>query len=95
MNDSLLVVGLNKQFKRFRATVGVDAATGGRGSVRFRVHDGLKMLYDSKEMTYYSNPQEIDLDVSEAILLMLWVDDAGDGKRDDLANWADARLELK
>lgn len=93
--DSLVVVGLNKQYRRFRATVGVDAATGGRGSVRFRIHDGIRMLYDSKDMTYYSEPQEIDLDVSEAIILMLWVDDSGDGNRDDLANWAGARLELK
>jgi hypothetical protein len=46
-------------------------------------------------MTYYSAPQDLDLDVSDAILLLLWCDDSGDGNRNDLANWADARLELK
>ena len=92
---SLIVVPLNKQFKRFRATVGIDAATGGRGTVRFRVGDGTRQLYDSKDMTYYSEPGEIDVDVSESIILMLSTNDSGDGNKNDIANWADAQLELK
>ncbi len=95
LSDSLVVIGLNQQYKRFRATVGIDAAADGRGSVRFRVHDGLKTLWDSKDMTFYSEPKEIDLDVSDTVLLMLWTGDAGDGNRDDLADWVNARLELK
>ena len=46
-------------------------------------------------MTYYNQPQEVDLDVSNSVVLLLWADDTGDGKRNDLANWAEARLELK
>ena len=95
MGQSLVVLCANKQFKRLRATVGVDAATNGRGSVRFRVGDGVKTLWDSQDMTYYTPAKEIDLDVSDAILLMLWVDDTGDGTKDDIANWAGLRLELK
>ncbi|GDY20764.1 hypothetical protein LBMAG56_21100 [Verrucomicrobiota bacterium] len=95
MTDSLVVVCANKQFKRLRATVGVDAATNGRGSVRFRVGDGVKTLWDSQDMTYYTPAKEVDLDISDAILLMLWVDDTGDGTKDDIANWAGLRLELK
>ncbi len=93
--DSLMVLSPNKQYKRFKATVGVDAATNGQGSVRFRIGDGTKMLWDSGDMTYYSEPKDVDIDVSEAIILMLWVDDAGDGTKNDIANWAAARLEFK
>jgi hypothetical protein len=92
---SVIVIPLNKQFKRFKATVGVDAATNGQGSVRFRIGDGKKMLWDSGDMSFYSEPKDVDIDVSEAILLMLWVGDADDGEKNDIANWADARLELK
>ncbi|HUW30702.1 MAG TPA: NPCBM/NEW2 domain-containing protein, partial [Planctomycetota bacterium] len=93
--DSLIVIPLNKQFKRFRATVGIDAATDGRGTVRFRIGDGRKMLFDSADMTFYSDPKDVDIDVSDVILLMLSVGDCGDGNKNDIANWADARLELK
>ncbi|MDA1141699.1 MAG: NPCBM/NEW2 domain-containing protein [Planctomycetota bacterium] len=95
LTDSLLVMSLNKQFKRFRATVGLDASTNGKGSVRFRVRDGKKTIFDSEGMTYFSEPKEIDVDVSDAILLMLWVSDNGDGRDNDIANWANARLEVK
>ena len=93
--SSLIVVPLDKRFKRFRATVGVDVAANGRGTVRFRIGDGTKQLYDSKDMTYYTEPQEIDIDLSDAIVLLLHTGDSGDGNRNDLANWANARLELK
>ncbi len=95
MAKSLIVIPLNKSFKRFRATVGIDTATNGKGSVRFRIGDGTKMLWDSKDMTYYSAPKDIDIDVSNSIILMLWTGDSGDGHRNDIANWANARLELK
>ncbi len=95
MDESLVVVLLNRQFKRLRGQVGVDAAANGRGSVRFRVNDGTRVLYDSKDMTYFSEPQELDIDVSDSILLMLSTEDAGDGRQNDLANWAGLRLELK
>ena len=93
--ESLVVVSLNRQFKRFRATVGVDAATNGRGSVRFSVGVGRGAVFDSGDMTFYSEAKEIDVDVSDAEVLMLMVTDTGDGRKDDVANWADARLELK
>jgi alpha-galactosidase len=93
--QSLVVVPLNKRFKRFKATVGIDAATNGRGSVRFRVGDGTKTLWDSQDMNYYTEPKTADVDVSDAIILMMWVDDCGDGNLNDIANWASARLEMK
>jgi hypothetical protein len=93
--QSLVVVPLNKKYKRFKATVGIDAATNGRGSVRFKVGDGLKTLWDSQDMNYYSKPKDVDVDVSDAIVLMLWVEDSGDGNQNDIANWAAARLEMK
>ncbi len=93
--QSLVVLGLNRQFKRFRATVGIDAAANGRGSVRFRIGNGQRLLFDSKDMNFYSEPTEIDIDVSDAIMLMLVTEDSGDGNKNDIANWADARLDLK
>jgi hypothetical protein len=93
--QSLVVVPLNKRFKRFKANVGIDTATNGRGSVRFFVGDGTKTLYDSGDMNYYTEPKTIDIDVSDSIILMLWVGDCGDGNLNDIANWASARLEMK
>ena len=92
--QSLVVVPLNKQFSRFRATVGIDTATNGVGSVRFFVGDGIRTLYDSGDMNYYTEPKTIDIDVSDSIILMLWVGDCGDGSLNDIANWAAARLEM-
>jgi hypothetical protein len=46
-------------------------------------------------MNYYTEPKSVDIDVSDAIILMLWVDDDGDGNLNDIANWAEARLEMK
>ena len=93
--QSLVVLGLNRQFKQFRVTVGIDAAANGRGSVRFRVGNGERLLFDSKDMNFYSEPKDVDIDVSDAIMLMLVTEDSGDGNKNDIANWADARLELK
>lgn len=95
MDDSLIVLMLNQQFKRLRGLVGVDAAANGRGSVRFRVGDGTRQLFDSKDMTYFSDPVPLDIDVSDCILLLLSTEDAGDGRQNDIADWADLRLELK
>jgi hypothetical protein len=93
--QSLVVVPLNKRYKRFKATVGIDAATNGRGSARFKVGDGIKTLWDSQDVNYYSVPKQVDIDVSDAIVLMLWVEDSGDGNQNDIADWASARLEMK
>ena len=90
-----MVLALNKQFKRLRGAVGVDQAANGRGSVRFRAGDGKRQLFDSKDMTYFSDPVVLDVDVSDCILLMLSTEDSGDGRQNDIANWADLQLELK
>jgi hypothetical protein len=93
--ESLIVLSLNKQFKRLHGTVGVDACTNGRGTVRFAIAGLTKSLWQSPDMTYYSEPKEFDIDVSNEIILMLSVNDTGDGPKDDIANWAGLRLELK
>ena len=94
--DSLIVLSLNKQFKRFKATVGVDTAADGQGTVRFRISNGTRnLLFDSGDMNFYTEPKEVDIDVSDSIILLLWIDDTGDGNLNDLANWASARLEAK
>ncbi|HYG75477.1 MAG TPA: NPCBM/NEW2 domain-containing protein [Planctomycetota bacterium] len=93
--ESLVVLSLNKQFKRLRGTVGIDACTNGRGTVRFSIGGLTKTLWQSPDMTYYSEPKEFDIDVSNEIILTLSVSDSGDGPKDDIANWAGLQLELK
>ncbi len=96
LDESLIVLCLNKQYKTLHGVVGIDNCTNGRGTVRFYV-GGLnkKTLFDSNYMTAYSEPKTFDLDVSDQISIMLWVNDGGDGRDDDIANWADLHLELK
>lgn len=99
-NPSIIVLCLNKQYARFKATVGVDEAFGASGeaqggTVRFKVMDQNRtLMFDSQEMSYYAKPIDIDIDVSDSVVLLLGVDDCGD-PLNDFADWADARLELK
>jgi len=95
LEESLVVLSLNKQFKRLRGTVGIDTVTNGRGTVRFTIGGLSKTLWQSPDMTYYSEPKEFDIDVSNEIILTLSVNDTGDGPKDDIANWAGLKLELK
>jgi hypothetical protein len=96
MEESLVVLCLNKQFKTLHGVVGIDNCTNGNGTVQFYVGSLKgKMLYDSKYMTAYDEPKTFDVDVSDQIAVMLWVGDGKDGTDSDVANWADLQLELK
>ncbi|MBI2193058.1 MAG: NPCBM/NEW2 domain-containing protein [Planctomycetes bacterium] len=89
---SLLVYNLNRQFRRFHFQCGLDDVTEGKGSVAFRVLADQKTLYDSHRVNAFSrlDPQEVD--VTDAQVLQLVVEDGGDGKENDVADWANARL---
>jgi hypothetical protein len=87
---SLLGYSLEGGFKRFQATLGLDAAAMGLGAVRVEVEvDGKKV----KETTLKGNdaPQPVDLDVSGAKELRLLVTWAGYGQS-DFVDWGSARL---
>jgi len=87
---------LAKQFRAFEVTVGIDSSTEGRGSVVFRIFVDGKERANSGIINGFSKPKPLkvdDLDGAERLILS--VTDAGDGNKDDLANWVEGKLFLK
>jgi alpha-galactosidase len=80
--------------ERFNATVGVDDAAGGAGTVVFQVIADGKRVYNSGTMKAGQAAQTIDLDLRGVRTLLLSVTDAGDGVTFDHANWALARFAV-
>jgi hypothetical protein len=89
---SLLEYSLNGQFKRFKARVGIDSITDGRGSVVFEVWTDGRKAWASPVMSGLEQSAPVDVDVSGASRLRLVVSDAGDGNAYDAANWCDPVL---
>ena len=92
---SLQEYALNRQFKRFTADVGVDAATEGKGSVVFEIYGDGKKLWNSPVMSGLDAAKSVDLPVAGIDRLRLVVTDAGDGNRYDAADWCNATLHLR
>jgi hypothetical protein len=87
---SALTYPLGGLYRRFQATIGLDAASMGLGAVRAEAWvDGKKV----KEIAFRGNdpPQPVDVDLSGAKELRLVVTWAGAGQS-DFADWASARL---
>ena len=87
---SALTYPLGGGFKRFQATIGLDACSQGLGAVTAEVWvDGAK----ARDLTLKGNdsPQALDLDVAGAKELRLVVTWAGHGQS-DFADWGSARL---
>jgi hypothetical protein len=92
---SFLEYPLDGQFKAFEVTVGIDGSTEGRGSAVFRVFVDGKEKAATGVVTGFSKPQTLRVDeLAGARRLVLSVLDAGDGDRNDLANWVDGKLFL-
>ena len=91
--QSSLIVDLQGQALRFRASVGVDDEMQGHpGSVEFQVvGDGLQ-LWRSGTMRVGDPAKPLDVDLQGLHLLSLIVTDAGDGIDSDHADWADAQF---
>ena len=89
---SLVEIPLNGQFSRFTASVGVDAATDGKGSVEFHVLGDGKELWKSKVMSGLDAPRDVNVDVKGVKRLRLMVTDGGDGNDLDAADWCDPVL---
>ena len=65
---------------RFNANVGVDdEINGANASVRFRIQGDKKTLWDSGIMKAGMAAKPVDLDLKGISMLVLLVDDAGDG----------------
>lgn len=90
--DSKLWVVLDGGAGRFLASVGVDDAAGGDGSVVFQIKADGRRLFDSGVMRCGDAAKAVDLALAGVTNLLLLVTDAGDGKTSDHGNWAEARF---
>jgi alpha-galactosidase len=89
---SVLHVKLDGKVERFRAFIGVDDATAGRGSIRFQIYGDGKRLLDSGVMKGKQDARPVDLPLAGVRDLMLIVTSAGDGTGYDHADWAQAEF---
>ena len=78
--------------ERFQASVGVDDAANGSGSVEFLIYADGRKRWGSGVMRTGDRPKAVDLDLQGVETLLLRVNDGGDGISYDHANWAAARL---
>jgi hypothetical protein len=88
---SEIVFDLQGKVKRFSCTIGINIDAGADGSAIFVVSADKKKLYTSPLMTTRHDPIPIDLDVTGAKELSLFVDPAGQNNWDQ-ANWADIKF---
>ena len=86
---------LNGRASLFHALAGVDDQTEGRGSVLFEVWVDNEKVFDSGVLRGGMPPAEISVPLTGAQVMDLVITDAGDGNDHDLANWADAWIEVE
>jgi alpha-galactosidase len=90
---SSVIYRLGKQCTAFSATVGVDDATSGNGSVDFQVFVDGQMMFDSGLVTGSSPAQTVQIDLTGKRRLKLFVSNGGDGAALDRASWGDAKVD--
>ena len=90
-----VIYRLGAKCSRFSATVGVDDATNGQGSVRFQVIADGDILFDSMNVTGTTAAMVIDVDITGKRRLKLHVTNADDGAAQDRASWGDAKVECE
>lgn len=78
--------------ERFEAEVAIDASSGGRGSVAFRVYVDNEQRYASEVIRGRDEPKLVKVDVKGGKRLSLIVDFAERGDELDHANWLNARF---
>ena len=78
---------------RFKASVGIDDEVGSNGSVVFQVFAGATQIYASPTLTGTSATVQVDVDITGASTLRVFVTNGGDNINYDHADWADARIE--
>jgi alpha-galactosidase len=93
--SSKMRLKLDGKALRFSAFVGVDDEINrANGTVRFRVLGDAKTLWDSGIMKAGAPAKPLDVDLKGVSMLVLMVDDAGDGVGFDHADWADAKFTM-
>lgn len=81
------------QFDRFQALIGVDDGAKGRsGEGIFRIQVDGKEVYKSGVLLPGRTPIPVDIPMTGAKKLALFIDDEGDGHGGDWGDWLDARL---
>jgi alpha-galactosidase len=90
--DSTLYIDLDGKAERFQASVGVDDAAGGRGTVAFRIYGDGKKLFDGGTMKGGQEAKTIDVPLAGVRRLMLLAGSGGDGIDFDHADWAQAQF---
>jgi alpha-galactosidase len=94
---SELVLDLHGEARRFSAVVGLDDSANDRkheGTVRFEVWVDDRQAADSGILKVGDAPKTFEVNLAGARTLTLLLDDGGDTSNGDLANWADARIDL-
>jgi hypothetical protein len=90
-----LAVDLKGSATRFVSMIGIDdAQKAGQGSVTFDLWVDGKHAFDSGVIKSGEAPRQVSVDLTGAKQLILSVSDAGDGTRDDSADWGGAMLLL-
>lgn len=91
-----LWIDLGGNAKRFVSLVGIDdARRTGRGSVTFEVWTDGEKQWDSGIVKAGDAPKPVSVDLTGARNMILYVTDAGDGSRDDIADWAGAAIVMQ
>jgi len=90
--NSAVWIDLAGGSEKFLASVGVDDAAGGPGSVTFKIVGDGRKLWESGVMKPGQPPKPVDVDLKGIQCLLLLVGDAGDGVGFDHADWAEARF---
>jgi alpha-galactosidase len=90
--ESAFYVKLDGKTERFRAQVGVDDATNGRGTIQFQVYADSGKLFDSGVMKGGQQAKAVDVPLTGVEQLILIVTSAADGTDFDHADWAQAQF---
>jgi hypothetical protein len=91
-SSARLTYTLDEPYERFQAELGIDDATAGGGSVRYRIFVDGKNKFTSEIVRGGMKPVPVSVDLAGAKRLDLVVDFADRADQLDHANWLDARL---
>ena len=89
---SKLTFDLNRGYKRFISSIGIDDCARELGSVEFKVYADGKLVFESGVLRGTAPVKNIDIDVLNVRKLVLEVTAGGDDDQLDRADWANAKL---
>jgi acyl-CoA thioesterase I len=83
---------VKRQFREFRALVGIDDEAGANGSAAFRVYVDNVLRFDSGLMTATTPTKFVRVSLTDARVMRLAVNDGGNGPDWDHGDWVNATL---